>query len=225
MLFRSDHVIVEDEVKGPFIGALPASMLAQSRLRTLGYTTPLQALAARFHMDEALLTELNPGADFAKAGTHITVARPSEAPLAPVTLVEVDKANNQVRAFDGANHLVAMFPATVGSTDRPAPSGRFSVRRAVANPNYTHDPKRLTFGKASLGKLTMKPGPNNPVGLMWIALSIDTYGIHGAPDPRLVGKTASHGCVRLTNWDATALGQAVAKGTPVVFLGVEKPRD
>ena len=144
--------------------------------------------------------------------------------MAPVTLVEVDKAKDQVRAFDAANHLVAMFPATVGSTERPAPSGRFSVRRAVANPNYTHDPKRLTFGKASLGKLTMKPGPNNPVGLMWIALSIDTYGIHGTPDPRLVGKTASHGCVRLTNWDATALGHAVSKGTPVVFLGVEKTK-
>ena len=117
-----------------------------------------------------------------------------------------------------------MFPATVGSTERPAPSGKALVVAVAPNPSYTYDPSRLTFGPKHTGKLTIAPGPNNPVGATWIALNIQTYGIHGTPDPQLVGKTASHGCVRLTNWDAVALGKAVKKGTPVEFVGQEQPK-
>ena len=90
---------------------------------------------------------------------------------------------------------------------------------ATPNPNYTYDPSKLTFGPKKLGKFTIKPGPNNPVGTTWIALNRQSYGIHGTPDPTKVGKTASHGCVRLTNWDADTLRQAVSKGTPVDFIG------
>jgi lipoprotein-anchoring transpeptidase ErfK/SrfK len=175
-------------------------------------------------MDQALLEALNPGADFNAAGTRILVMRPAAGPLAQVGRVEVDKTNNEVRAYTDDGRIVATFPATVGSTDRPAPTGAFTVRYVARNPNYTYDPKRLTFGKRSQGKLTIAPGPNNPVGSTWIDLSIETYGIHGTPDPTEVGKTASHGCVRLTNWDAAALGHAVHKGTAVVFVGVEQPR-
>ena len=135
--------------------------------------------------------------------------------------VEVDKALNQVRALDAGGKLLAVFPATVGSTERPAPDGVWAVKTVVANPNYSYDPKRLTFGDASKGVMTVPPGPNNPVGSTWIALTKETYGIHGTPDPTRIGKTASHGCVRLTNWDAAALGRAVKKGTPVVFVGLE----
>ena len=124
---------------------------------------------------------------------------------------ELAEECRNLRAFDAAGKVVATFPATVGSTERPAPSGRYAVRVVVRNPAYTYDPKRLTFGRRSQGRLTLRPGPNNPVGTTWIALTIETYGIHGTPDPRMVGKTASHGCVRLTNWDAAALGQAVGQ--------------
>jgi lipoprotein-anchoring transpeptidase ErfK/SrfK len=121
--------------------------------------------------------------------------------------------------YDNAGTLVAIFPATVGSTERPAPSGRWAVKSVTFNPDYVYDPKVLTFGPKRKGKFKIAPGPNNPVGLVWIELTKPTYGIHGAPDPELVGKTASHGCVRLTNWDAIALGRAVKPGTPVIFVG------
>ena len=214
-----DYVITAADVKGPFLQTIPPTMADQAKLPHLGYTTPVQALAEKFHMGQALLVALNPGVDFGLAGTSIVVVRPGDGPILGVARVEVDKGANQVRAFDTAGKLVAMFPATVGSTERPAPSGQFAVRFVVPNPSYTYDPSRLTFGNAAGGKLTLQPGPNNPVGSTWIDISVKTYGIHGAPDPTQIGKTASHGCVRLTNWDAAALGKAVKKGTPVLFVG------
>ena len=219
-----DYVITTADVKGPFLQTIPTTMADQAKLPHLGFTTPVQALAEKFHMGQALLVALNPGVDFGTAGTSIVVVRPGETPILGVARVEVDKHANQVRAFDAAGKLVAMFPATVGSTERPAPSGQFAVKFVVANPTYTYDPTRLTFGNAAGGKLTIQPGPNNPVGSTWIDISVKTYGIHGAPDPTQIGKTASHGCVRLTNWDAAALGKAVKKGTPVLFVGDAQPR-
>ena len=217
-----DYTITSDDEKGPFIGRLPSDFAAQARLGKPGYTSSVQELAERFHMSEALLKALNPGANFEAAGTSIIVLQPGNGDLDDsVARVEVDKSNNQLRAFDGSGKLVAAFPATVGSTERPAPSGSWAVAFVTFNPDYTYNPKRLTFGKKSEGLLKIAPGPNNPVGTTWIQLTIPTYGIHGTPDPALVGKTASHGCVRLTNWDATALGHAVKKGTPVVFVGEE----
>ncbi len=213
------YVITADDEAGPFIGRVPVGFAAQSKLAKLGYTDPVQELAAKFHMSEILLKTLNPGADLTKSGTTLTVIQPGAAALPQVARVEVDKAANQVRAFDGGGKILAAFPATVGSTERPAPSGEWAVKSSTPDPYYTYDPSKLTFGPKSKGKLTIKPGPNNPVGTTWIALTKATYGIHGSPDPAKVGKTASHGCVRLTNWDAATLGKAVSKGTPVVFVG------
>ncbi len=214
-----DYVITAEDVKGPFLGTVPASMAALAKLPHLGYATPLQGLAEKFHMDPALLRALNPGVDFSHAGASLLVVRPNADPVPRVARVVVDKAANQVRAYDAAGKLVAALPATVGSVERPAPSGVFAVKGVVANPDYTYDPSRLTFGNRAGGKLTIQPGPNNPVGSTWIDLTVPTYGIHGTPDPTLVGKAASHGCVRLTNWDAAALGKSVKKGTPVEFVG------
>ncbi len=214
------YAIAPEDEAGPFIGALPVGIEAQSKLPALGYTDPVQALAAKFHMSEGLLKALNPDVDFTKSGTSIVVVQAGMAPLpSSVAKLEVDKAANQVRALDGGGKVLAAFPATVGSTERPAPSGEWAVKAVAPNPDYTYDPKKLTFGPSSKGVMTVKPGPNNPVGSTWIALTKETYGIHGTPDPAKVGKTASHGCVRLTNWDAAALGKAVKKGTPVVFVG------
>jgi lipoprotein-anchoring transpeptidase ErfK/SrfK len=136
----------------------------------------------------------------------------------------VDKARNQVRAYSTDGRLLASYPATVGSGDMPTPAGTWAVTNVTNDPHWNYDPRKLHFGDRSAGKLDIKPGPNNPVGVVWIDLSKDTYGIHGAPEPKLVGKTASHGCVRLTNWDARQLGAAVSKGTQVVFAGVETPK-
>jgi lipoprotein-anchoring transpeptidase ErfK/SrfK len=220
----TDYVITAEDVKGPFLSKIPTDMAEMAKLDALGFTSPAQELAERFHMDEALLKALNPGVDYSVAGTRIVVAAlgPDKLP-GTVTRIEVDKTRRQVRAY-GGDVLLAVYPATVGSAERPAPQGEWAVRTVAPNPTYTYDPSRLTFGKASNGKLTIKPGPNNPVGSTWIDLTADTYGIHGTPDPRLVGKTASHGCVRMTNWDVRQLGQAVKKGTVVTFVGVEQDK-
>jgi lipoprotein-anchoring transpeptidase ErfK/SrfK len=217
----TSYVITAADVAGPFSPAVPEDdLVALSKLKRVGYTSAQEMLAERFHMDKGLLEALNPGADFGAAGTRILVASfPAQAPAMQVRTIEVDKTARQVRAFDGGGKLLATYPATVGSTERPAPSGEFKVKGVAHDPTYTYDPKRLTYGDKALGKVVVPPGPNNPVGVIWIALNIPTYGIHGAPDPTLVGKTASHGCVRLTNWDIEDLASGVKPGVKVVFVG------
>lgn len=212
------YVITAADVAGPYVD-VPTGLEAQSRLEHLGYENIHEALAERFHMDQDLLETLNPGADFTQAGTEIVVANAGGDLTATVASIEVDKPGRNVRAYDADGNLVAYYPATIGSGDAPAPTGEFEVRTIAFDPIYNYDPSRLpTFGNTGHGALQVAGGPNNPVGAVWIALSLDTYGIHGAPDPQQVSKTQSHGCVRLTNWDATELGRAVSRGVPVTFL-------
>jgi lipoprotein-anchoring transpeptidase ErfK/SrfK len=217
------YAVTADDVKGPFIGTVPHDFRKLAALSSPAYGTPQEELAEKFHMSQSLLGKLNPQADFSTPGTEINVVQTATAPLPPVTRIEVDKTASQVRAYGGAGNLVAMFPATIGSTEMPAPSGTATVAYVSHDPAYHYDPSKLHFGPKHAGRLTIKPGPNNPVGTTWIALSRAGYGIHGTADPDLIGKTASHGCVRLTNWDAAALGQAVRKGTPVDFVGKTPP--
>ncbi|HWF00097.1 MAG TPA: L,D-transpeptidase family protein [Caulobacteraceae bacterium] len=217
------YAITQKDEAGPFIGHLPSDFYAQSKLKRMGYLSPEQELAERFHMSMSLLEAMNPGADFTKAGTTLTVLNIHAGPLpTSVAKIEVDKTSSQVRALGADGTLVASFPATIGSTERPAPSGTWAVAEVRKDPAYTYDPQVLTWGPKWRGRFTIKPGPNNPTGVVWIAVTKPTYGIHGTPNAGLVGKTASHGCVRLTNWDAWDLGLAVSKGVPIVFMG-EKP--
>lgn len=213
-----DYVIVADDVVGPFAApVVPGDYAAMAARPNMTWMSVTEALAERSHMDEALLKTMNPGVDFSKAGTVIAVTDTARSALPAVASVVVDKSENQLRAMDAEGKVVAVYPATVGSRERPAPTGNYAVRAVAPAPNYTFDPGRLTF-KAKGGKtqkLTIQPGPNNPVGSTWIDLTLDTYGIHGTPDPRRIGKTASHGCVRLTNWDAAELAKAVKGGTKV----------
>jgi lipoprotein-anchoring transpeptidase ErfK/SrfK len=218
------YTITEDDEKGPFIGTVPKDFRALAKLKHVGYANPQEELAEKFHMSPELLRELNPNADFSKPGTQLTVVQLGLGKLLEIARIEVDKSANQLRAYDNSGKVIAAYPATVGSTERPAPTGKATVVSVAPDPTYTYDPRRVTFGPKSAGVLKIPPGPNNPVGATWIALSIATYGIHGTPDPGLVGKTASHGCIRLTNWDAVTLGKAVKKGTPVDFVGAEKPK-
>ena len=218
------YTITAEDVAGPF-APVPKDMAELAATGHVGYATPLEALAERFHASETLLKTLNPNADLARAGTVLTVPNVERDALsAKVARIEVDKTHQQLRAYAADKHLLAVYPATVGSTERPAPRGTWAVRTVAPKPTYTYDPSRLTFGKKAQGKLVIPAGPNNPVGATWIDLTKDTYGIHGTPDPELVGKRASHGCVRLTNWDALELGKAVQRGTKVVFLGAERRR-
>ena len=129
------------------------------------------------------------------------------------------KAKAEVTAYGDNCQVLAVYPATVGSTERPSPSGVHKVKGVAFNPDYLYDPAKLHWGPRAHGKLTIKPGPKGPVGVVWIDLNAPSYGIHGAPDPTKIGKTASHGCVRLTNWDARALAGGVRPGVVVTFVG------
>ena len=137
--------------------------------------------------------------------------------------IEVDKPRQTVKAFDPQGALVAFFPATVGSEEKPTPSGTLKVASSDANPTYRYNPDYRFKGVRSKRSFTIEPGPNNPVGSYWIGLSAEGFGIHGTPVPGRISKSESHGCVRLTNWDAILLGSNVKKGTPVEF--VEGKRD
>jgi len=212
------YTITPQDVAGPWTPDIGENFVKMAQLKSLGYTSELQMLAARFHMDQGLLTALNPGVDLSKPGAQIVVVNPGQAALPPVDHIVVDKATKSVTAYGAANEVVAVFPATVGSTERPSPKGTWKVKGVAQNPDYTYDPSKLTWGPKKAGKLHIPPGPNNPVGVVWIALSAPDYGIHGTPDPHVVGKTASHGCVRLTNWDAEELSKAVKPGVKVTFV-------
>ena len=214
-----EYTITPEDVAGPFTPAVGEDLVAMSKLSTVGYATPREALSERFHMDESLLASLNPSADFAKAGAVILVADPAPDGIAgEVKRIEIAKADNSLRAYDASGKLLALFPATVGSTDKPSPTGSYKIKGVAKAPEYIYDPAKLSWGPKSKGKLTIPAGPNNPVGAVWIDLDRPSYGIHGTPDPDKVGKTASHGCVRLTNWDARELAAAVKFGVPVIFV-------
>ena len=216
---QSYTITAKDEA-GPFIGRLPSDIYAQSKLGRMGYTTPEEELAERFHMSQQLLEAMNPDADFSKAGTQITVVRPHTGGLrGQVAKIEVDKRVDELMAYGADGRLIASFPSTIGSAEHPAPSGDYTVAQVRPNPSYIYDPRVLTWGPRRRGRFRIEPGPNNPTGVIWIGLSKPTYGIHGSPNAELIGKTASHGCVRLTNWDAWDLGNAVKPGAAVDFVG------
>jgi lipoprotein-anchoring transpeptidase ErfK/SrfK len=183
------------------------------------YTSPLQELAERFHMSQGLLKALNPDAKFA-TGTQVWVAAPGAPAFSKgdVEHIVVSKTKDQVFAYGAGDVLLAVYPATVGSTERPSPRGHHKVNGVGWNPKYVYDPAKLKWGPRSHGKFVINPGPESPVGVVWIDINAPSYGIHGSPDPTLIGKTASHGCVRLTNWDALALAHGVKPGVPVDFV-------
>ncbi len=214
----ASYVITPQDVAGPYVASIPEDYSQKAQLERMGYTSVTEALAERFHMDEAYLKALNPGLDFNRPGTIVKVVNFGRLVSTPVVRIIADKAQKQVRAYDADGKLVAAYPATIGSTDTPSPSGIHTVSRIAFNPNYTYNPN-LNFKQGANDKiLTIPPGPNGPVGSIWIALDKPTYGIHGTPDPSKIGKTESHGCVRLTNWDATELAKLVKPGVSVEFL-------
>lgn len=211
------YAITDQDLAGPFIGRVPTDLEELAALPAPGYASVVEMLAERFHMTEGLLRALNPGVSFTTAGEAITVARVSGPALAAdVARIELTKADSALRAFDAEGRLLLFAPATIGSDERPAPTGTLTVNGVAPEPDYTYDPERLSYGDRKR-RLTVKAGPNNPVGSVWIDLSKDTYGIHGTPDPSKIAKTQSNGCIRLTNWTAEALAARVKPGVQVVI--------
>src|SRR5262245_25684375 len=218
-----EYTITDEDVKGPFLDHAPTKLDDMKDLPRLNYASAREALAEKFHMSEGLLAALNPGNSFKKSGETIAVANVTDnAPNARVTRIEVDKANKALRAWSKNGDLIMVAPATIGSSEKPAPSGTHKITGVTHNPNYRYNPDYAFKGVKSKEPFTIKPGPNNPVGVVWIGLSVKGYGIHGTPDPSKISKAESHGCVRLTNWDALQLASAVSKGTPVEFIGEQK---
>lgn len=214
-----DYKITDADVKGPFLKELPGKLEEMKSLKALSYTSPLERLAEKFHMSEDLLKALNPGKSFDKAGETIVVANVAARNALPrIARLEIDKKNETLKAFDASGRLVAFYPASIGSPDRPTPNGTLKVISTNDKPTYHYNPEYKFDSVKSREPFDIKPGPNNPVGAYWIGLSAQGYGIHGTAEPDKVSKSASHGCVRLTNWDVRALGDNIKRGTPVVFL-------
>ncbi|MBH0236590.1 L,D-transpeptidase family protein [Methylobrevis albus] len=213
-----DYVITEADAAGPFYGEIPKDYAELAQLPTLGWRNPAEALAEAFHMDEGFLRWLNPGADFFVAGTVITVTDPGRRVRTPVAHIVADKARKQVFGYGYDGALVVAYPATIGSTSLPSPTGIHAVRAVATDPEYWYRPD-VNFVQGNNTKaLRLAPGPNNPVGTVWIGLDKPTYGIHGTPEPSRIDKTSSHGCLRLTNWDARELVHLVKPGVTVEFL-------
>jgi lipoprotein-anchoring transpeptidase ErfK/SrfK len=231
--------ITAEDAAGPFIGSTPDDMMELAKLPALGYTTLLELLAERFHSTPAFLQQLNPGVTFAP-DLEIQVpnvepmiappaepsaehgARPASAgtqpqPEKPEVTVTVAKGTSAVTVTDAAGATVFYAPVTTGSEHDPLPVGEWKVTGVQLNPIFRYNPDLFWDADSTHTKATIKPGPNNPVGLVWIDISKDHYGLHGTPEPATIGRTQSHGCVRLTNWDALKLATFVKPGTRVVF--------
>jgi lipoprotein-anchoring transpeptidase ErfK/SrfK len=211
------YEITAADVAGPFEPDLPTDYAELAKLPAIAYRGPDEALAERFHMDLKFLRQINPGADFSRAGTVIIVADPGRPVRGKVASVVADKSTKQVIGYDAEGTIVVAYPATIGSSDLPSPTGRHLVEAIAPNPDYWYRPDVNFVQGENRKRLRLPPGPNGPVGTMWIDLSEPTYGIHGTPSPERIDKGFSHGCVRLTNWDAEELAGLVAPGVPVDF--------
>jgi lipoprotein-anchoring transpeptidase ErfK/SrfK len=238
--------ITAEDTKGPFIEDIPKDLEAQAKLPHLGYRTVTEALAERFHSTPALLQQLNPGARFAD-GEEIVVpnVEPLVMPAAQPkpkqkqqaargrgreaassatgtmgtsdVVVTVSKSASALTVTDPSGRVLLYAPVTTGSERDPLPIGEWKVNGVNVNPTFNYNPDLFWDADPKHSKAKIPAGPNNPVGLVWIDLSKEHYGIHGSPEPTAIGKTQSHGCVRLTNWDALNLAGMVKPGTRVVF--------
>lgn len=205
--------IAAEDIAGPF-ETTPEDMMEKAKLPALSYSSPLEGIAEKYHSSPALLRKLNPRASFEKAGEEIVVPNVLvQAPDKAASIV-VSASRHSVLALDAAGRILARYPATSGSEHDPLPVGKWKITGVARNPRFHYNPELFWDAKGTDGKTTIAPGPNNPVGVAWIDISKEHYGIHGSPEPSQIGKTQSHGCIRLTNWDVTELAAIVGPGTP-----------
>ncbi|QER40042.1 murein L,D-transpeptidase [Acinetobacter suaedae] len=212
-----EYTITEADLKGPYAESIPTDYALQAKMKGLYYTRVTEMLGEKFHMDERFLRQLNPRANFNKVGEKIVVANVRNDLPEDIHLIVAHKGAKQLYLFNSRNQMIASFPATIGSTSTPSPTGTYKVTGVAKNPWYSYSPSNFVQGK-NLKPLSLPPGPNGPVGNIWIGLSKKSFGIHGTPNPSMISKNASHGCIRLTNWDANDLGNKVRAGVTVRFL-------
>ena len=228
------YAITEQDAAGPFTPDIPEDMVEKAKLPALGYANLLEALGERFHCSPNLLKRMNPAATFA-AGEQIQVpgvaatvqpvgpprGKQADALASPdnpaATTITVKKSTSDLVVTDGTGKVLMYAPVTTGSEHDPLPIGDWKVTGVQNNPKFHYNPALFWDAEPGHSKATIPPGPNNPVGTVWIDITREHYGLHGTPEPATVGKTTSHGCVRLTNWDAQKLASLVRPGTKVVF--------
>ena len=220
-----EYAITEADLKGPFTKQIPREISQQESLPALDYQSPIEALAEKFHASPALLRQMNPGIRLAP-GVQLNVPavvpfdnpakRPVDGSIGDVT-VQVTRADSALRVLDAGGRVIFFAPVTTGSEHDPLPVGSWTVTGVDWHPVFHYNPQLFWDAKPGDNRATVKAGPNNPVGVVWINLNLEHYGLHGTPEPANIGRTESHGCVRLTNWDAVRVASLVKKGTPVVF--------
>ena len=225
------YEITEADVKGPFAKRIPREISKQASLPALGYQSAVEEIGERFHASPLLLRQLNPHLRIAP-GVQIKV--PAVPPFDPAAkaapdsnagdvTVQVSSSESAVRVLGADGKTLFFAPVTTGSEHDPLPPGKWAVTGVDWHPVFHYNPQLFWDAKPSDNRATIKPGPNNPVGVVWINLNLEHYGLHGTPEPANIGKTESHGCVRLTNWDAARLASLVKKGTPVIFIAPGAP--
>ena len=200
------------------VGPAPKSWLAKSQLQYLGYESVVAGVAEKFHCSQNLLARLNPGVSLArlKAGDKVIVPAVQQSQAMPAgTRVEINLSEKVIRVFGGQNQLVGLFHCSIAAKASKRPNGPARVVMIAPNPTYLFKPSMYPEVKNINHELTIPPGPRNPVGLCWIGLNLPGYGMHGTPNPEMIGKTGSHGCFRLANWDAVRLGRMIHVNTPV----------
>jgi lipoprotein-anchoring transpeptidase ErfK/SrfK len=227
-------------LSGPFVGPIPRDAADQAKLPTMGYSDVMEKLAERFHTSKVTLVALNSPTTRLRVGTVINVPNvlPAETNY-PESLkpewrdtlkqlsvssaqpradhVVVDKSDGVLRVYDKEDKLLAQFPATMGSEHDPLPIGKWKIQGTAYLPPFHYNPDLFWDADSKDEKQKLKPGPNGPVGVVWMDLNKAHYGIHGTSHPETIGRAESHGCIRLSNWDAARLSVMVRPGTPAVF--------
>lgn len=192
----------------------------KAKAALLGYASALEMLAERGHCTQALVRRLNPSVQFERLAPGARVVLPNVIEPAEVrhaASVEIDLARKIVFTLDARGNVLGLFHCSIAKDKAKRPRGQARIVTVNRNPEYLFDPAMWPEVKDVKRKLLIPAGPNNPVGLCWIGLSLRGYGMHGTPEPELIGKTGSHGCFRLANWDAIRLGKMVRVGAPVRF--------
>ncbi len=210
------YTLTTEDVAGPF-REIPEDTMDKAKRDALGFASVEEAIGEKFHAAPKLVARLNPGKPLV-AGTELVVPNVAALPaLAPAAKVVVDKSDSVLQLHDAEGKVYAQFPASTGSAHDPLPIGEWKINGVAVDPTFHYNPDLFWDADKSQAKATLPPGPNNPVGTVWIDLSKEHYGIHGTPDPAKIGKTESYGCIRLTNWSARAVADAVKPGTPALL--------